>query len=394
MRRRPLRAAFVAVLACGLAGCPIDSSPPAQAPGAAPATSSTGASPSATPNPLSQADAGEGDEGAEGKRDPSQLYVPGEPYPVPQPLPAKSIGRAATGPSPTPGGEGPIEFWIGGKGQEDGRFAYPRAMVTTSDGTLFVADKTGRIQKFDATGKLLALVRTPGIVQGKPTGLGIDHEGKLLVADTHYCRVLRYSQDLKLERWYGAPGRDPGRFMMITSAQSTRDGKLQFTTDFGDDVARVQVFRPDGTYVRGWGTFGKGELQFKRPMNLALDEERGRVYVADAVNHRIGVFDLEGKFIAHFGGPGKEPGQLEYPYDVKIGEDGQIWVAEFGNQRISVFDKDGRHLGGWGGPSRSLGGLNRPWAVALGPRGRVWALDSNGDRCYALLQSAFLGRSK
>lgn len=389
MRRRPLRVALVATLACGLAGCPSDPPPPTPTPSVAP-TASAAASPSGAPASASEADKANAE--AEGSNV-SDLYVPGEPYPVPSPLPPKSVGRAASGPAPTPG-EAPIEFWIGGKGQEDGRFAYPRAMVTTQDGTLFVADKTGRIQKFDPEGKLLALVRTPGIVQGKPTGLGIDHEGKLLVADTHYCRVLRYSADLQLERWYGAPGRDPGRFMMITAVQSSADGSLHYTTDFGDDVARVQVFRPDGTYVKGWGTFGDGELQFKRPMNLALDEERKRVYVADAANHRVGVFDLKGAFVAHIGGHGREPGQLQYPYDVKVGQDGRVWVAEFGNQRISVFEAEGNFVGAWGAPKRAIGGLNRPWAVALGPGSRVWALDSNGDRCYALLQSAFLGRSK
>jgi len=389
MRRRPFRVALVATVACGLAGCPTDPVEPREGPGVAPSTSAAEDSP--TPGASSSAD--DANDAAEGKSL-SDLYVPGEPYPVPSPLPAKSVGRAASGPAPTIGSEGPIEFWIGGKGQEDGRFAYPRAMVTTPEGTLYVADKTGRIQKFDAEGKLLALVRTPGIVQGKPTGLGIDHEGKLLVADTHYCRVLRYSTDLVLERWYGAPGRDPGRFMMITSAQSSGDGKLHYTTDFGDDVARVQVFRPDGTFVKGWGTFGDGELQFKRPMNLALDEERSRVYVADAANHRIGVFDTEGVFVAHIGSQGREPGQLQYPYDVKIGQDGRVWVAEFGNQRISVFEADGAYVGAWGAPGRGVGGLNRPWAVALGPKGRVWALDSNGDHCYALLQSAFVGGAK
>lgn len=390
MRLCSTRVALAATLACGLAGCPTDPGGPAPAASVAPAPSSSPAPPSPTPGEASSADAANA---AAESKNPSDLYVPGEPYPVPSPLPPKSVGRAATGPAPSPG-EGPIEFWIGGKGQEDGRFAYPRAMVTTQDGTLYVADKTGRIQKFDAQGKLQALVRTPGIVQGKPTGLGIDPAGKVLVADTHYCRVLTYSADLKLERWYGAPGRDPGRFMMITSIQATSDGELHYTTDFGDDVARVQVFRPDGTYVKGWGTFGDGELQFKRPMNLALDLERKRVYVADAANHRVGVFDPDGAFIAHIGGRGREPGQLQYPYDVKIGPAGRVWVAEFGNQRISVFEADGTFVGTWGGPSRGLGGLNRPWAVALGPQNRVWALDSNGDRCYALLQSTFLGGAK
>lgn len=317
----------------------------------------------------------------------------GDPFPLPSPLPPEALPRRVEGGLEAQPGAGPVELVLGGKGTEDGRFAYPRAMIATPGGVLFVADKTGRIQKFSPEGRLLALARTPGIVQGKPTGLGLDPEGHLLVADTHYSRVLTYTQDLELVRYYGAPGRVPGRLMMITSVRCSAAG-FHYTTDFGDDVARVQVFRADGTFVRTWGSFGEGPLGFKRPMNLALDESRGRVYVADAANHRVGVFDLEGGHLAQLGGPGREPGQLEYPYDVKLDEEGRVWVAEFGNQRVSVFDPEGAFLGAWGAPGRAVGGLNRPWALALGPQDRVWVLDSNGDRCYGMRRRTFLGGAR
>lgn len=320
-------------------------------------------------------------------------WKPGEPYPIPDPLPAEAIGREVSdGPAPK-AGEGPIDLILGGKGDSDGRFGYPRAMTTTADGTLFVADKTGRIQKFSPEGKLLAVVRAPGVVQGKPTGLGIDRHGDLILADTHYCRVLVYGLDLKLKRAYGAPGRDPGQFMMITSVQAGADGK-HYTTDFGDEVARVQVFREDGTFLYAFGAFGWDDDQFRRPMNLAVDDEHDRLYVADAANHRIAIYTREGKLQGHLGGEGRERGKLGYPYDVKLDEQGRVWVAEFGNQRISVFARDGTCVGVWGKPGRRVPGLNRPWAVALGPNERVWALDSNGNRCYGLKRSVVLGGPK
>jgi DNA-binding beta-propeller fold protein YncE len=321
----------------------------------------------------------------------AEVWKPGEPFPLPQPLPPEARGRALELPSARKG-EGSVEFYLGGRGEKDGRFNYPRAMVTTVEGTLFVADKTGRIQKFTPEGKLLAVVRTPGIVQGKPTGLGIDARGDLIVADTHYCRVLVYDQDLQLKRWYGAPGRAAGRFMMITSVHAG-EGGVHYTTDFGDDVARVQVFREDGTHLRSFGTFGWNSDQFRRPMNLAVDDARDRLYIADAANHRVCVYTREGKLVKHFGGEGKEAGKLGYPYDVKLDEAGRVWVAEFGNQRLSVFSSEGACLATWGGPGRKLGGLNRPWAVALGPGERVWALDSKLDRCYALTRDTVLGGS-
>ncbi|RMG12099.1 MAG: hypothetical protein D6731_14505 [Planctomycetota bacterium] len=286
-----------------------------------------------------------------------------------------------------------MDFWVGGKGTREGRFHYPRAVAVGPDGTAYVVDKTGRIQRWSADGRLLAWVRTPAVAQGKPTGLGFTPQGELLVADTHYCRVLIYSAELEFLRCYGAPGRAPGRFMLLTSVQAG-EGRRHYTLDYGDDVARLQVFTEDGRYLRGWGTFGDGPLQFNRPMELAVDDGRDRLYVADAVNHRISVFTRAGRFVTSFGGPGREPGRLGYPYDVKLDEEGRVWVAEFGNQRVSVFAPDGRFLGAWGGPGRRPPGLNRPWGVALAPGGRLWVLDSGGDRAYALARERVLGRPR
>jgi DNA-binding beta-propeller fold protein YncE len=300
------------------------------------------------------------------------------------------VARRVDAEAPAAGPE-PLAFWVGGKGTRDGAFNYPRAIATGKDGAVYIVDKSGRIQKWAADGRLLAVVRTPEIEQGKPTGLGIDADGNLLVADTHYCRVLTYSPDLELLRCYGAPGPAPGQFMLLTSARAGADG-LHYTTDYGDTVARVQVFKADGTLVRSFGTFGDGPLQFQRPMALCVDDERDRLYVADAVNHRISVFTRAGEHITAFGGNGSEPGQLKYPYDVKRDADGRVWVAEFGNQRVSVFDTDGRSLGVWGGPGRRLGAVNRVWGVTLVTGGRFWVLDSAGDRAYALSRSVVISR--
>lgn len=371
-----------------LVGCPDLPDPEGAArDGVAPAGTSTPAAASPTPGVPERASEGESAYAQPGGAD---SYTPGKPYPIPEPLPPQSRPQLVAAESPAPQeGEGEVELVLGGKGESPGRFGYPRALVTTKEGALFVADKTGRIQRFTPEGKVERLVFTPGIVQGKPTGLGIDEHGDLLVADTHYCRVLVYDTDLKLKRAYGAPGPDPGQFMMITSVHAA--GGLHYTTDFGDQVARVQVWREDGTYLRTWGSFGWDPDQFRRPMNLAIDPARDRVYVADAANHRVSIFTSAGELEGHLGGEGKERGKLGYPYDVKLDELGRVWVAEFGNQRVSVFSPAGECLGVWGGPGRAVGGLNRPWAVALGAGQRVWVLDSNGDRCYGMLRKTWLG---
>jgi sugar lactone lactonase YvrE len=304
---------------------------------------------------------------------------------MPDPLPPEALPRLVVdAPLPEPG-PAPLAFVLGGTGTTDGRFSYPRAIVGEKDGSVIVVDKTGRMQRFDHEGRLRAVVRTPAIGQGKPTGLGIDASGQLLVADTHYCRVLVYGPDLTLRRVYGAPGRASGLFMFISAIKEGPDG-LHWTCDYGDDVARVQAFRPDGTWLHATGHFGTGEGELRRPMSLAFDAKKGEVYVADAVNHRIAVLALEGgRWLRSFSGPGRDPGQLDFPYDLVLDEEGRLWVSEFGNQRVTVFDPaDGRCLGTWGQAGRRVGCLARPWGLALGRDGRLWVLDSQNDRLYAL----------
>ena len=56
------------------------------------------------------------------------------------------------------------------------------------------------------------------------------------------------------------------------------------------------------------GYFGDGELS--QPRGIAIDGDR-RVYVADSGNHRIQVFDLQGRFLRKWGTEGEE-GLLDY----------------------------------------------------------------------------------
>ena len=256
----------------------------------------------------------------------------GVPFALPDPLPPEAAPRDVSGAAPTPG-PAPLRCWVGGTGRDPGEFAYPRAMVSDSDGTLFVVDKAGRIQRLSPDGRAERLVRTPAIEQGKPTGLALDLEGRLLAADTHYCRVLVFDRDLSFLRAWGAPGPQPGRFMFITGVQQGADGRI-YTTDYGNDVARVQVFEPDGTVVRAFGRFGAEPGEFRRPQALWVDTDADRIWVADAANHRIAIFTLEGEWVGQLGGIGDGPGQLRYPYDVKVDAQGRVWVAEFGNQGV------------------------------------------------------------
>ena len=63
--------------------------------------------------------------------------------------------------------------------------------------------------------------------------------------------------------------------------------------------------------------------------------------VADFYNHRI-LYDNGAEWIS-FGKEGKAEGDFYYPTDVQITEDA-IWIADAYNNRIQVFDKQGNFL--------------------------------------------------
>jgi hypothetical protein len=60
------------------------------------------------------------------------------------------------------------------------------------------------------------------------------------------------------------------------------------------------------------GEFGVMEGQFTEPSGVAVNAQND-IIVADTNNHRIQIFDKEGRFKFQFGECGKRDGQLLYP---------------------------------------------------------------------------------
>ena len=104
------------------------------------------------------------------------------------------------------------------------------------------------------------------------------------------------------------------------------------------------------------------------------------IWVADACNHRIQVFDKEGKLINQWGEEGSAPGQLYYPYGLALDGKGHLYVCEYGNHRVQKFTLDGKSVGTWGTHGREPGQLHNPWAIAFDSKGRLYVLDSSNNR--------------
>ena len=117
-------------------------------------------------------------------------------------------------------------------------------------------------------------------------------------------------------------------------------------TDCGNH--RVQIFNSDGKYLRSFGREGDKAGEFKYPRGITF-HKNGNILVADANNHRIQIFSGEGEYVSMFGEKGSLDSQFFYPWGLSADSDGNIIVADAGNKLIKVFSPDGKFLRKIGG---------------------------------------------
>ena len=295
-------------------------------------------------------------------------------------------GCGSSGPESDAGGV-PHTVAFGRPGNLDGRFDYPRAIALDEPrGRIYVVDKSARVQRFALDGTLEGWWRMPAFENGKPTGIAVDVEGRVMVADTHEHRISIFSPDGELLETHGVLGTEPGEFIYPTDVVGGPGG-IWFVSEYGGND-RVQIFDADWNPIGVIGRPAEEDLEIdghtvpglSRPQSLVWDETAGELFIADAVHHRIVVVDAAGNMLRSLAGPGLEPGRLGYPYDIALESDGTLLVVEYGNNRIQRLDaRTGESRGIWGGTGTSPGKLRYPWGLDAGERTMV-VLDSGNSR--------------
>jgi DNA-binding beta-propeller fold protein YncE len=131
----------------------------------------------------------------------------------------------------------------------------------------------------------------------------------------------------------------------------------------------------EGGRGRAAGPPGSGGQQdvFNRPSDVAWDAT-GDIYVADGLgnNTRVAKFDRNGKFVRSWGFRGVAPGQFREVHGIAIDAQGMVYVADAGNRRIQVFD-------GEGNLKTMFLNVGTPAAICLTPGPRQFLYVSNSN---------------
>lgn len=180
----------------------------------------------------------------------------------------------------------------------------------------------------------------------------------------------------QFKRTWGESGAEPGQFRDPTGIATTQDEV--FVSDARN--GRIQVFDHAGRYQRQFGNRGDESSRLGRPMNLSI--HNNELYVADYWNDRIQVYGLDGTLHRTIGSSGDGPGQFNAPGGVAVNTKGELYVADFYNQRVQHLKGDGSFIRQWGSSGNTgvrPGEFNYPTDVAIGENGQLIVADGYND---------------
>lgn len=118
----------------------------------------------------------------------------------------------------------------------------------------------------------------------------------------------------------------------------------------------------------------------KRPVGIAVDNDRNRLLVTDSSGHRIVVYDLAGKHQFSIGKLGSDDGEFNLPVSVAVNHKGEIIVADSMNARVQIFNADGTFLRKYGKRGDGAGDFQLPKGVAVDSDDNIYVTDGRGNK--------------
>jgi hypothetical protein len=243
-----------------------------------------------------------------------------------------------------------------------------------------------RLLEFDQAGKFLREIGQGVYGFNFAQAVRIDPQDNIWVVDQGSSNVIKFDQDGRIllvlsrkpeaiavrpaaGRGAGGPGGPggPGRTDAPPAEAGRAGAPAAGQPPAGGGGGRGPA-GPPGSGIPG--------DSFVRTAGVAWDKD-GNIYVADGVamgagNARVAKFDKDGHFIKSWGQRGSEVGQFNSLRGIALDAQGNVYVADAGNKRIQVFDGDGN-------PKTQITSVGTPAAICITPGAHQYLYASNSN---------------
>ncbi|MBI1920653.1 MAG: 6-bladed beta-propeller [Geobacter sp.] len=230
-----------------------------------------------------------------------------------------------------------------GAGQKDGLalFKHPSGLAIDRENNLYVCDSADRrISVFSPDEALLRSIDISKITE-QPIGVAVDNERKrLLVGDVRLqvIRVLDLAGKLLFTVGMEGGGDKDGAFLFPGMLSVMKNGNIVVADSMN---ARVQIFDPDGKFIRKFGRRGDSPGDFQLIKGVAVDSEN-HIYITDGKAHVVYIFSENGDYLLSMGGAYTAdviaaPGGFLIPQGIYIDGKDTIYVVDQMNRRFQMF---------------------------------------------------------
>eukprot|EP00117_Sycon_ciliatum_P038933 scpid54249/ scgid3543/ Tripartite motif-containing protein 2; E3 ubiquitin-protein ligase TRIM2 len=162
----------------------------------------------------------------------------------------------------------------------------------------------------------------------------------------------------------------------VTAVPATVEGIVR-------KVATQNHYKSIHNSCTSFGSKGNGRVQFKYPRGITISND-GKVFIADASNHRVKVTTLDGTYIRDIGKQGSGNAEFKDPTDVAVDDDGDLVVVDNKNKRLQVLHQDGSYVKTIG--NGAIGNSYGVAALSLPQHGICYAVTDCNDGCVRVFE--------
>ncbi len=276
------------------------------------------------------------------------------------------------------------------KDEQSPQLRSPYGIAVDSQGRVIVADGARGLMVFDWKGQKGELWGpAQGIPMRLPLGVTVDEHDRVFFSDGLLGIVVCLSQEGKVLAQFGAEELERPVGLAIDPVRRrlyVADTKAHRIAVFNTETFTLEKFIGGPSTLREPG-------KFRAPSNVAVDN-RGFLYVTDTFNHRVQIFNRQDRFVREFGTQGAGPGQFARPKGIAVDSEGHIYVADAEFNNFQVFDQEGRVLLFVGGPGTGPGQFLLLTDLWVDSQDRVYTTERAQSRVQVFQYISEGGRSR